>query len=93
MNFALTNESLYKNIKEWFEQNYDEFPETLDGETMYFGSPKYQAEVWIYQIDYALDKYGKPNETAKVGKAGLRQMYKDLKNPDNWNVKIKNIEE
>jgi hypothetical protein len=93
MNFTLTNESLYKDIKEWFEQNKDELPETLDAETMYFGSPKHQVEMWIYQIDYALHKHGKPNETAKVAKDGLKKMYRALQNKSNWNVKMKIIGE
>ena len=87
MNFTLTNRNVNEEICNWFETHKDELPQTLDTQDMYIGSPAYQAEVWIYQIQQT-----KPgSETYRFALYGLKQMYKALKNPDNWNKPMKKL--
>jgi len=87
MNFTLTKGNVNNEICNWFEQHLDELPETLDCETMYIGSVKFQAELWIYQVLHS------DTETELVAKDGLKKMYKALQNQENWNKPMQRIGE
>ena len=83
----MTIETPYAEIKEWYQANMDQLPDSLDGETKYYPDVKFSAEIFISQIDAVIAKgKAKGNNTAEAAKSNLRTLYRDLQDPTAWNL-------
>ena len=71
----------------WIEDNKESFPNTLDGETMYYSDVGFTASMWIQQL------YSDNTGVQLVAYSKLKQLYKDLQVKENWNKPLLTIED
>jgi hypothetical protein len=82
----LTPEKI-KAVEDWVEKHKENFPKTLDAETMYYNDVSLTAELWATQLH-------SKNESAQMTAYGkLRGLFRDLKNKSNWNKPYLKIED
>lgn len=93
----ITHQTPYSEIKAWFETNMDQLPETLDGECKYYRTVAWTAQLYIDTVEREKEKWGdqiKKSTLAKAAKANLVTMWKDLQDPEAWNLPhVRSIEE
>lgn len=71
----------------WVEANKEGFPETLDGETMYYADVSFTVELWMQQL------YSDNHDVQMTAYSKLKQLYKDLQVRENWNKPLPTIED
>jgi hypothetical protein len=71
----------------WVDENKEGFPETLDGETMYYADVRFTAELWIQQL------YSGNKDVQMTAYSKLRQLARDLQTKENWNKPLPTIED
>jgi len=84
----ITEKSTYNEIREWFIDNKDSFPDRLDADDRYYYDVRFTAEKWIDYIDGIISKNGKPDDHAKECKRKLYRLYLDLQVKENYNVEF-----
>jgi len=91
MEGILTNESSFKEIKQFFVENESLLPKTLGAECKYYRNVQYTIEVYFGRIESESKRLGKDikkSVVAKSAKRNLYQLYLDLKNVDGWDAEM-----
>jgi len=92
MKGTLTKESTFKDLENWFRENLDELPETLDSDCKYYADLKSTIEQYIRQVYIEVDRLGieavkkKRSALANASKGNLFTIYVDLQKRENWNA-------
>ena len=84
----LNNKSTFKELKNWFEENMDILPETLDSECIYYNDVKFTVKLYISNVLSEGERLGvkniKRSAVANSSKGNLYRLYVDLQKVDNW---------
>jgi len=90
MKGELKLESRLSEIKEWYNQNIDLLPETLDSECRYYSNVKNTVEIYFHRIEAEIKRLGveniKRSAVAISAKKNLYVLYLDLQFIENWNA-------
>lgn len=85
----INHQTPYAEIKKWYEENMDKLPETLDGLCKYYKDVKFTAKLHMQNIASEAEKWGpeiKKSKIAKAAKYNLIDLWKDLQDPEAWNL-------
>ena len=86
----ITKDSRYSEIRKYFLDNMESFPNTLDGGHRYWMNVKKTARLFVDQVDRELIRMkesGLKANRSKIaisGKNNLIELYNDLQNLDAW---------
>lgn len=92
MKGTLTKESTFKDLENWFKENREILPNTLNGDCKYYFDLKTTIERYISQVYIEIERHGlefvkrKKSALANASKGNLFSIYEDLQNRENWNV-------
>jgi len=86
----------YDQLKEWFEKNVDNLPDTLDGGYKYYRDVRFSAELWTYQADQIKEKFKgihsnsviEKNAIVRSSTRNLAMLYYELQKLESWNVPL-----
>jgi len=87
----LKEKPTYNELRSWFIENMDEFPEKLDSlksEGVYYNDVKFTAKLHIDIVDSEIQKHGSDIKRSKIAIASnnrLIAIYESLKKKENWN--------
>lgn len=79
---------LYQELKQYFEDNWSDLPDTLDGGHKYYCNVRFTVELLMHRIENDIEKNGKPTIIARTSKDQLQELHKDLKERDRWDKKL-----
>jgi hypothetical protein len=88
----MENQLTYTELKKYFEGaiERDELPVTLEGTYAFYPYLKQTIHTIIGKIDFEFTRHGrekiKSSQVAVNGKKKLLQIYKDLQQPERWNI-------
>ena len=84
----LNKKSTFKELKNWFEENMDMLPTTLDSKCIYYNDVKFTAKLYISNVLSEGERLGvnniKRSAVATSSKGNLYRLYVDLQIVDNW---------
>tara|TARA_R110002126_G_scaffold93089_2_gene220719 strand:+ start:2966 stop:3271 length:306 start_codon:yes stop_codon:yes gene_type:complete len=92
----LNKNCTFNEIKEWFEENAEMLPDTLDNGYIYYRNVKFTAELYIFQIESEINRLGKDirkSAIAKSGKNNLYNLYLALHNVSDWDKPLPKIDD
>lgn len=88
MNFTLNDNPSFKDLKEWFKENWEELPHTLDCDMFYITDLRSKIKKNIESINAIVKKKGngvKKDVHAISIRRSLQHVYHSLKDPDRHN--------
>lgn len=90
MKGEINSKSKISEIKNWYDENIEILPNTLDSECKYYNDLKFTIESYFNQINAEINRLGieniKGSSVAISAKRNLYDMYLDLQNTEKWNA-------